>query len=120
MEYVFGTTKIDGAECECLKTIGDAHSDFTGLTTTKREYTDSVITDTFNAVNKYHSDEVDGKCYDWYQINNHSRSFDKYTPDKDGIENKFADNDDAIIEIANMISDTNDALTELAGLVIEG
>lgn len=117
MEYVFGTTTRNGELVENLKTVGDEHSQFTGQTTTKREYTDCDITDTFIVAEKYHSDEVDGKCYDWYLIKNHSRSIDTYAANKDEVDSKLNTNDEALVELAQLVTDTNDALVELAALI---
>ena len=77
MEYVFGTVQRGCKELECLKTIGDEHSALHGRVVIRREYPDRVIEDAFSIVEHYSSaEDVDGRCYDWYVIDNHSRDTD--------------------------------------------
>lgn len=86
MEYVFGTIKRKGRYTDILKTVGDEHTDLTDKHTVVREYSDSVITDTFYVTDHYQSkDGEDGKCYDWYEINEHYRYIDYFTPQKESL-----------------------------------
>ena len=76
MEYIFGSNDFTGEEV--LKTIGAEHSDLSGFQQTVREYPDCTITDSFHVVRKTKSDEdEEGKCYDWYLIDRHSRTIDR-------------------------------------------
>lgn len=78
MEYIYGTITKDGVTVETLKTIGAEHSNLEGFASIMREYPDGNITDNFNIVEKYHSDEdTEGNCYDWYEICNHYRYVDR-------------------------------------------
>lgn len=73
MEYIFGSD---------LKTVGDVHTDLKGHQLTQRTYDDTVITDTFDVVKKYHSaEDSEGNCYDWYYITNHTQKID-FSPKK--------------------------------------
>lgn len=120
MEHVFGATKRNGSIIESLKTVGEHHSDYKDIITIKRSYSDCNITDTFEILEKYRSDESEGLCYDWYLIDKHSRSLDYYTPDKGNIDTRFNADDDALVELAGLITETNDALVELANIMMEG
>lgn len=74
MEYVFGTK----GEVEVLKTKGSAHTDLIGFHQIERTYPDQVITDNFRIVRKLDSSEDgEGNCYDWYEIDRHYRIVDK-------------------------------------------
>lgn len=77
MEYVFGT---DG-EIEVLKTKGDTHTDLTGYQQVVQEYPGEKITDNFRVVRKTGSSEDgEGNCYDWYEIDRHYRTIDRSEP----------------------------------------
>ena len=70
MEYIYGTD----LDLEILKTVGDTHSALSGFIETRREYGDgTVITDRCHIVERFHSAEANGKCYDWYTIDQHYR-----------------------------------------------
>ena len=76
MEYIFGSNDFTGEEV--LKTIGAEHSDLSGFQQTVREYPDCTITDSFFVVRKTKSaEDEEGKCYDWYLIDQHNRYVDK-------------------------------------------
>ena len=77
MEYVFGTE----GEIEVLKTKGDAHTDLTGYQQIVQEFPSEKITDNFRVVRKTGSSEDgEGNCYDWYEIDRHYRTIDKSEP----------------------------------------
>ena len=77
MEYVFGTQ----GEIEVLQVKGSAHTDLTGYHQIERAYPDQTITDNFCVVRKLDSKEdVEGSCYDWYEIDRHNRTIDKSAP----------------------------------------
>lgn len=74
MEYVFGTQ----GEIEVLKTKGDSHTDLTGFHQIEQTFPDQTITDNFRVVRKIESaEDVEGNCYDWYEIDRHYRAVDK-------------------------------------------
>ncbi len=120
MEYIFGKSSSHG---ECLKTIGETHSDFSGNNIIEREYANAVITDTFDVIKKYQSKiDAEGMCYDWYEIANHYRYIDKYTPNIGKVEERFdddiADTQNAVCDLSTefeeRISDIENALCELS------
>lgn len=77
MEYVFGTN----GPIEVLKTKGDYHTDFAGFRQVEQDYPDQTITDSFRIVRKLKSaEDVEGNCYDWYEIDRHYRTVDKTGP----------------------------------------
>ena len=87
MEYVFGTEKKGGREFEYLKTVGNHHTHFTGRTVIERKYPDRTINDTFFALEKYRTrEDMEGKCYDWYEISGHFRDTDRFMPQKQDIQ----------------------------------
>lgn len=74
MEYVFGTE----GEIEVLKTKGETHTDLTGYQQVVQEYPGEKITDNFRVVRKTGSSEDrEGNCYDWYEIDRHYRTIDR-------------------------------------------
>ena len=78
MEYIFGSVRRNGVLVENLKTVGDAHTDFNGYVSTRTELGDgTVVIDRCRVVEHYHAEEdAEGKCYDWYVIDNHYRYMD--------------------------------------------
>ena len=97
MEYIFGSVRVDGEECDNVKTVGSEHSELSGKMSITRKYTDSHITDNFTVLEKYRSEEADGLCYDWYVIKDHYRYEDRFTPGICATEQEITD-----IEIENM------------------
>jgi hypothetical protein len=74
MDYVFGTYK----DKETVKTKSSEHTELSGWQVNKMTYHDCSIEDKFYVVEKYRSDEdVEGNCYDWYEIDHHYRIVDK-------------------------------------------
>ena len=88
MEYIFGTIKRHGKMVDILKTVGEEHTNLTDNHTIERKYSDSNITDTFMVVDHYNTAESGGKCYDWYEISNHYRYIDYFTPQKEALINE--------------------------------
>ena len=117
MEYVFGTIRRGTQVAQGLKTVGEYHTAFDGICHVERRYPDNIITDDFRVVEKYKSAEVDGVCYDWYEIDNHSRYIDMFSPVKERIESDIVDTQDALCETSadfdQRIADIEDALCEL-------
>ena len=96
MEYVFGTKK----NIEVLKTKGSEHTDLKGFQQLVTDYPDQTITDDFHVVRKYDSQEdCEGNCYDWYEIDHHSRYVDKFSPAREKIEGGIAASQDAVCEL---------------------
>lgn len=73
MKYIFGLTKQG---VENLKTTGE-RTDYSGEIQLVTEYDDTIITDSCEIVEKYHSTEdIEGNCYDWYEVINHNRTIE--------------------------------------------
>lgn len=114
MEFIFGTK---GA-IEILKTKGSSHSDLKGWKQVENEYPDQTIVDRFYVVRPLKRDQdVEGNCYDWYEIDQHYRTQDKSKPVADkasaaiaSIEDALCDQDEANEE---RISAIEDALCDL-------
>lgn len=84
MEYVFGTE----GEIEVLKTKGAAHTNLTGYIQTVREFPGEKITDNFRIARKISSSEdSEGNCYDWYEIDRHYREIDRTGPIAESLNN---------------------------------
>lgn len=97
----------------------------TGFQQFVSEYPDQTITDDFHIVKKYDSQEdVEGNCYDWYEIDHHSRYVDKWSPIKEQIENGIADSQDAVCELDEntdvRMSALEDAICELDEIINGG
>lgn len=118
MEYIFGQVKRKGRIIDVLKTVGETHTDLKDNHIIERKYSDSIITDGFYVVDHYLSkDGADGKCYDWYELANHYRYIDYFTPQKAQIEGDIKDTQDALLEVdedrLQAQADAEDALIEL-------
>lgn len=85
MEYIFGTIKRHGKMVDILKTVGDEHTDLKDNQTVVRKYSDCNITDTFIVVDHYDSADNGEKYFDWYEISNHYRYVDYFTPQKESL-----------------------------------
>ena len=121
MDYIFGTARYKAKLYENLKTVGEAHTDLVGFTEIKREYTDCDIVDHFHIVEKVKSDvDSEGRCYDWYIIDQHYRHIDYTKLPKADIEElklNTAALEDAVCEFDAMneerIAAIEDALCEI-------
>lgn len=114
MVYVFGTK----GEVEILKTKGSAHTDLTGFHQIERTYPDQTITDNFRVVRKLGSTEdCEGNCYDWYEIDRHFRTIDKTGPVAEKAAEDAANLEAAVCELDvamdTRITDIEAALCEI-------
>jgi hypothetical protein len=99
---------------ENLKTVGEEHSNLTGGVSITRKYADSHITDNFDVLEKYRSEEgADGRCYDWYVIDHHSRYEDRFTPGIVATEQEITAQDIAIMEAEQTITELDLRIMEL-------
>lgn len=85
---------------------------------TERSFPDQTITDRYRIVRLLWSKtDSEGNVYDCYQIDQHYRDTDKFTPNKEEIETGIADAQDATCELSEeldeRISELEDALCEL-------
>lgn len=118
MEYVFGTK----GDVEILKTKGDSHTDLTGFHQVEQIYPDQTITDNFRIVCKLDSTEdAEGNCYDWYEIDRHYRVVDKTGPlaaqaaeNNAAMENALCEQD-AAMDVR--MSALEDAVCELDAII---
>lgn len=116
MEYVFGTK----GDKEVLKTKGTAHSKLSGYHQLERAFTDQTITDSFRIVGLMKSKEdSEGNCYDWYEIDHHNRYTDKFTPAKEEIKGGISENQEAVLDIAELSDENSSAIVDLAEMVEE-
>lgn len=114
MEYVFGTK----GEVEILKTKGGTHTDLTGFHQVEQTYPDQVVTDSFHVVKKIDSaEDVEGNCYDWYEIDRHYRMTDKTGPAVEALAEARAELENALCEqdaaAEERLAAIEDALCEL-------
>lgn len=124
MEYIFGIIHKRGKDIYILKTVGSEHTNYVGAHSIERRYSDSIITDNFIVVEKYLSkDGADGKCYDWYELKDHSRYIDYFTPLKEQITEGIEDSQIATCELSEeldeRITDVEVAICELSE-ILEG
>lgn len=114
MEYVFGSVRRNGVEVETVKTVGETHSDLTGVVSVTQKYADSHITDNFTVVEKYRSENgADDKCYDWYVISGHYRYEDRFTPGIAATEQEITEHDLSLIEAQQEITELDLRILEL-------
>ena len=116
MEYIFGNIKRHGRLIHILKTVGPNHTDLTGSTQIKREYPDSIIVDDFTIVEKYLTQEdSEGRCYDYYEIKDHNRYIDYFTPRSYELE----EDSQGLLDIADLVDENSTAITDLADYIAE-
>ena len=113
MEYIFGTVQRGGVNVDNLKTVGTEHSDLSGKVNVVKKYNDNEITEVCDIVEKYHSAESEGVCYDWYYIKNYFRVEDKFTPGIVATEQEITDHDLAIIEAEQEITELDLKIWEI-------
>lgn len=122
MEYIFGIIHKRGKDIHILKTVGSEHTNYVGAHSIERRYSDSIITDNFIVVEKYLSkDGADGKCYDWYELKEHSRYIDYFTPLKEEIQIGISDSQNATCELSEEMdiemSDLENAICEQSEMI---
>lgn len=103
---------------EVLKTKGGSHTDLTGFHQIEQSYPDQTITDNFRIVRKLDSQEdVEGNCYDWYEIDHHYRVTDKTAPIVEQVAENAATMENALCEqdaaTDERLSALEDAVCEL-------
>lgn len=119
MEYIFGTIHKKKKDLDILKTVGSYHTALEGKHIIERKYSDSIITDAFTIEKHYLSkDGADGKCYDWYELKEHSRYIDYFTPIKEQITTDINDSQNALCDLSadldGALADIENALCELS------
>lgn len=104
MEYVFGTKETAEGVVEILKTVGDTHSNLIGRQSVIREYTDKTYEDVFTVTRLYQTKEdIEGKCYDWYEIKDHFRTAERFTAERaESMDQELEDHASKIDYIAMM------------------
>lgn len=123
MEYIFGITRRHCENVEYLRTKDIEHTNLIGQQELIMEYPDSIITDSFFIVDHYREDEDEqNNYYDWYEIKNHNRNIDKFTPVQGYINTTLANIQDALCDITEdleyRITDIEDALCDLSEMEV--
>ena len=116
MEYVFGTERVFGQRVDVLKVVSDKPVTMTGSWNLERKYTDSVIVDSFNIKKEIRRKESTGVFYVWYQIENHYRYIDKFSPKEEKINTRIDDTENAACDLSE---DVMSALDDLENAVCE-
>lgn len=121
IEYIFGTEITFGQSMDVLKVISDKPVVMTGSWNLERDYADSVIVDNFNIKREIRRKESHGTYYVWYQIENHYRYIDKFTPKEKRINGRIDGTEDAICETTEEMTtgfaDIEDAICELTEII---
>lgn len=112
MEYIFGYSRKYGEEVK-VKSDSDPVLP-TGTNIIERSYPDQIITDTFYVIQRTATKEdSEGNHYAWYQIKDHYRYIDKFTPGIVATEQEITDYDLAMMEAEQEITDLDLRLMEL-------
>lgn len=119
MEYVFGTVECGGMMYECVKTVGDVHSHLSGFVHVETKYPEITQTDDFRIIKKYRSKESSEACFDWYLIDSHRTVVDRFTPVRSGIESGISENQEAVLDIAELSDENSGGILELAEMIEE-
>ncbi len=113
MEFYFGTEDHRGVSVEVVKVKSDRPVELSGKFSVEREYTDAVYTDTFSIVKRIRAKFANGVFYTWYELANHIRYMDKFTPGIKATEQEITDHDLALMEAEQEITDLDLRLMEL-------
>lgn len=119
MEYVFGTVERGGMIYECVKTVGDVHSHLSGFVHVETKYPEITQSDDFRVLGKYRSKESSEACFDWYLIDSHRTVVDRFTPVRAGIESGISENQEGVLDIAELSDENSSAIVDLAEMVEE-
>jgi hypothetical protein len=119
MQITFGTEKYKGQLIEVAKIVTDTPSELSGQFQFKQEFPDCNQTDSFYIVRKIREATNGESYYAWYEIINHYRYIDYFTPQKESLmpytETKTAYIDDTEVIFTDVptgnlsvyLSDTN-------------
>ena len=113
MEYIFGYEPRYG---EVLKVKSPNSVDLAhGMHTVERDYSDQNITDGFFVEKEIRPRKVDGEGnnYAWYQITNHYRYTDKFTPGIKATEQEITDLEIESMEQEQCITDLEIEVMEI-------
>ena len=113
MEYIFGYEPRYG---EVLKVKSPNSVDLEhGMHTVERDYSDQNITDGFFVEKEIRPRVVDGEGnnYAWYQITNHYRYSDKFTPGIKSTEQEITDLEIEGMEQEQCITDLEIEIMEI-------
>lgn len=113
MEYTFGTETHRGVTVEVVKVKSDGPIELSGKFTVEREYADAIYTDSFSVGKRIRAKYANGVFYTWYEIYNHIRYLDKFTPGIRATEQEITDHDLSIMEAEQAITDLDLRLMEL-------
>lgn len=113
MEYTFGAEIHRGVRVEVVKIKSEAPVELSGAFTVEREYQDAVYTDSFIVGRRIRAKYANGAFYTWYEIYNHIRYMDKFTPGIKATEQEITDHDLSIMEAEQAITDLDLRLMEL-------
>lgn len=117
MEYVFGTEWRGGTPVETVKVKSDCPVELSGNFTVERKNDIEIITDRFTVGKRIRAKVVDGVFYTWYEILNHIRYTDRFTPGIVAVKESIEETQDAICEASDdtetRLAEIEDALCEL-------
>ena len=112
MEYTIGTIIKHKEQKIILKTVAEAHTNYTGRLTLEQKLGNTRISDTFTIINKYYTVDAPDGAYDWYYIKDHYREEDRSEEVRAQMDQQITD-----LEIENMEQEQD--LTDLEIAVIE-
>lgn len=89
MELSFGTRKNGNQYC---LVVSEKHTDWKDCIAIERPFNDCEIRDIFTVIKRYKTaTDPEGRCYDWYEIKDHSQTIDKTKSVIPDIEQNKAD-----------------------------
>ena len=83
MELCFRKERVGGELVEILRVKSNSETDFTGTTRVETVNSIMVVTDVFDVIKKTnHAEDPEGNTYDWYYVENHYQTQERFTPEK--------------------------------------
>lgn len=113
MQYSFGNEIRNGTITEVLKVKSEKPVELSGWFSVERKNNVEIITDNFLIVKRIRAKRAADAFYTWYEIQNHARYVDKFTPGIKETEQEITDQDIALLEAEQEITDLDLRLMEL-------
>ena len=106
MELCFKNEYVGGEAVTILRVKSGAETDFKGSTRVETKKSNMIVTDTFNVLKKTrHDTDSEGNHYEWYMVENHYQTQERFTPEKQEEVDKNMEKQRGDIDYMAMVLD---------------
>ena len=104
MELSFRRMVVGDRVVKVLSVKSDTETDFKDTTRIETAHSNMIVTDVFDVLKKIdHKVDEEGNFYDWYYVENHYQTQERFTPEKqDVVDGTLADHSAKLDYIAMM------------------